>query len=124
MAANDVATMVQFTDLIAVHVSRPTDPIRGYEEMTAPLVPFEGIGAAGIPADGAVVESEEYRDLRAPPAESPDCFERGMPLLDSQQMIPKLLWVERVYGLGSGARIVEDIMETYGDSSHDIPLNR
>jgi len=49
-----------------------------------------------------------------------DCSENSLALFDSQQVIPKLPPVERVYRTGRGPLPVEDIMVTNGYRSHVV----
>jgi len=92
-----MAALVQFADLLAVHVTAPTDPVCCNEKMASPVVLFKRIGAARVRAHSTIIESDEYWDFRCPRAESLNSSNKRLPPLDSQQVISKMSLVQCVH---------------------------
>jgi len=126
---HDVAAIVQFADLPAIHVAGLTDPVSGYEKMTAHLALLESRSAARVSPKRAVIEGEEYRNLGFPFVELRNGSYTNMAALDRHQMVHKVSPVESIDRFVDGSwcctAIFEDIMVADGDCSQvEISKNR
>src|SRR5258708_18877409 len=95
VAAYHVPSRSQFTNLGAIYEAGPPNPVRGYEEMTTPIVILQRTSCTRIGTHFAVIECEEYQRFFRPLSRSLDRLD-GCLLTDRIQVIAEVLVCERI----------------------------
>jgi hypothetical protein len=95
VAANYVATIIQFADLPTVQKFRPSNPIGRDKKVAPPSMALEFVcGIVGV--ESAIIKCQEDRHAILPTAKASDYINGAILLFDPHEMLLKTVPSQRV----------------------------